>query len=41
MLVPKLPKLNRHRNKSGLQYIIKLITWTAGGQGAGGRGGGG
>ena len=22
MLVPKLPKLNRHRNKSGLQYVI-------------------
>ena len=21
MLVPKLPKLNRHRNKSGLQYV--------------------
>ena len=22
MLVPKLPKLNRHRNKSGLQYPL-------------------
>ena len=24
MLVPKLPKLNRHRNKSGLQYTFWL-----------------
>ena len=25
MLVPKLPKLNRHRNKSGLQYLNKNL----------------
>ena len=23
MLVPKLPKLDRHRNKSGLQYTLQ------------------
>ena len=27
MLVPKLPKLNRHRNKSGLQYTSCVAVW--------------
>ena len=37
MLVPKLPKLNRHRNKSGLQYSVIFLRHFVVGENNGGR----